>query len=42
MRVPLITEFHHTLRADIRKGNCTTEVVFVFTYRRIIQSRPGD
>lgn len=38
MRVPLITEFYHTLNIDLRKGTCTTEVVFLFTYREIIQS----
>ena len=34
MRVPLLTEFHHTC---IRKGTCTVEGDFV-TYRDIIQS----
>jgi hypothetical protein len=38
MRVPLITEFYHTLSTDVRKGTCTTEVVFLFMYRGIIQS----
>jgi len=30
MRVPLLTEFHHTLSADIRRGTRTTEIFIMY------------